>query len=128
MKKLRQFIILNDDASKSGGGSAVAIAQAVGLYERGYQVRFMAAYGNADPRLEAIGKDHIYILGQENLHHMSHPLKAMIAGLWNPSPLKKLKDWMDDFPGQSVVIVHGWTKRLSSSVMLYPLIKKCPVF
>lgn len=123
---LKRVVIISDYAYVSGGVSKVAIASAVRLAERGYEVRFVSAVGPADERLTRAGIT-VSCLNQADLLGDPSRLRALTRGLWN-SAGQRLVDGVlaDCAPAETLVHFHQWTKAFSPSVFASQRLKAFP--
>lgn len=108
---------MNDHANLNGGSARVALLSAAGLARAGHAVTVFAAVPGAGSGELAGAR--IVCTGQHDIASDPVRLRAVVQGLWNaPARLamRRVLDGMDR--RRTVVHLHGWTKALSSSVIL----------
>lgn len=116
MTKVSNIIIVNDNASISGGADVVAISTAIGLAKNGFHVTFFAASSPVKNELIDAGID-VVCLGISDILHDTNRLRAVTNGLYNIAAEKEFKKVLSVFtPEDTIVHIHTWTKALSSSV------------
>ena len=109
---LQQIVVINDLSHAMGGASALAVASARRLAERGYRVAMLVG-DRPDPALAAAGIA-VTGLGQARLLGRA---SALLDGLWNRAAARMVRGWIaaNDTPG-TVYHLHGWSQILSPSV------------
>lgn len=113
-----QVLICNDYAWVNGGFSQVAIASALGLADRGWQVWFLAAVGPADERLAAHPNVRLRVLGQPDLLKDPSKAAAAVRGIRNGAVCMALRDWIvGEARGVRLIHFHLWTKALSAAAL-----------
>lgn len=123
---LKRVVIISDYAYVAGGVSKVAIASALRLAERGYEVLFASAVGPADERLTQAGIK-VSCLNQADLLGDPSRMRALTRGLWNAAGQRLIDDVLADCaPAETVVHFHQWTKAFSPSVFASRRLKAFP--
>jgi glycosyltransferase involved in cell wall biosynthesis len=111
-------VILNDYASTTGGSSAVAIASAVGLAERGVPVTYFSCVGPVDERLRATPGIEVVCLDQHELGKNPSAVNAFTSGLRNRAAVGALGQTLDRHsPATTVVHAHTWMQALSPAAL-----------
>lgn len=114
-KKLKHIVVLNDFCHVQGGASKIAIDEAVGLCEKGYDVTFIGATG---PVGEELLNSNVSVecLGQPELISVGKNPSVMLQGLWNYKAYKETLEVLNALdPASTVIHLHGYTKSLSTS-------------
>lgn len=109
-----EVVILNDYATTTGGSTAVAIASALGLAERGVRVTYFSCVGPVAPELRDVPNLEVVCLGQHEIAKDPNRLRALASGLRNPaavSALRRLLAGKD--PARTLVHAHTWMKAMS---------------
>lgn len=113
-----EVVILHDYATRNGGSSAVAIASAVGLAERGVPVTYFACVGPVAPELHDVPGLRVICLGQAEIAKNPNRLQAFASGWWNTRAARALDRLLaEKSPLRTVVHAHTWTKALSPAVL-----------
>ncbi len=110
----RRVIVLNDQASVTGGSATVALASARGLAAQGEEVTFFAAVGPVAPEIQNVPGLEVICLGQREIVDDPNRARAMRNGIANreaSARLGKLLEGCD--PARTVIHVHSWMKALS---------------
>jgi glycosyltransferase involved in cell wall biosynthesis len=116
-----QIIIANDFAFVQGGASQIAILEARGLAERGHHVEFFTAVGPVDTSLLNHPNISVQCLGQKDILHDPHRIRAMWQGLWNTKAANAFGQMLAKAdPRETIVHFHGWTKALTASIFPLP--------
>ena len=111
-------VILNDYASTTGGSSAVAIASAVGLAERGVHVTYFSCVGPVDERLCATPGIDVVCLDQPELGKNPSTANALTSGLRNRAAVAALGATLDTLsPATTVVHAHTWMQAMSPAAL-----------
>lgn len=114
--KVNNIIIYNDFGYLSGGAAKVAIDMAIGLSNKGYNVIFFCGTGPIDNELKTNVKQ-VICLHQPDMLSDKNKLNAAIRSIWNNKAYKKTLLLLSKFSADdTVVIVHGFSKTLSSSI------------
>jgi glycosyltransferase involved in cell wall biosynthesis len=109
-----EVVILNDYASTTGGSTAVAIASAIGLAQRGVPVTLFTCVGPVAPQLSGVRNLEVVCLGQEEIAKDGNRLRAFTSGLRNSEAERALRALLaSKSPEQTLVHAHTWTKALS---------------
>ncbi len=109
-----EIIILNDYASVTGGSSAVAVASARGLADRGINVTLFTCVGPISPGLSDYPNLTVLCLDQSEIAHDTNRLRAMTNGLRNGEAVRRLNTLLaEKNPRDTIIHVHTWTKALS---------------
>ena len=115
---VRRVIILNDQASVTGGAATVALASARGLAAQGFEVTLFAAVGPIAPEIQGVPGLEVICLGQHEIVDDPNRRRAMRNGMANREAairLGKLLDGCDQ--ADTVIHVHSWMKALSPLVL-----------
>ena len=110
------IIIYNDYAYIYGGAGKVAFDSAIAFANRGYKVTFFSGTG---PESDLLRENNItsVCLHQPDMLSDVNKLRAAFRSIWNnkayKETLKVLKGFDTD---NTIVIVHGYSKTLSSSI------------
>ena len=111
-------VIVSDGASAAGGAERVAIANALGLADRGLRVGFFGAEGTVEPEI----RDHPGIVSRSlGLADAYHAGKAQVLRrfLWNAPAGEALHAFLKDFdPARTIVHVHSFRRILSGAAPL----------
>ena len=115
-------ILLNDYAYAQGGGSQVALQQARYLRDAGCDVTLFTAMARQDsPGVAGWLADQpipTWNSGQWDIAGDPIRFRAASQGLWNFEAARQLAFILSEKnPRETVVLVHGWTKALSASVV-----------
>lgn len=112
---LRRLVVINDDATGRGGASAIAVAMARLLRQRGIAVTFLAGEGAPAADLASERIDTVILGGRHILEGARGA--AALRGLYDPATRDALQRWLaaNDDPG-TVYHLHNWHKVLSPSV------------
>lgn len=115
-KKLN-IIIVNDYQDVNGGASKIAVAEAVGLAEKGHTVSFFCAVAGVSTELPAAGVK-VICLHQHDILHDENRCRAVSQGLWNWKAAREFDKLLGDCDRSNTLIhLHSWTKALSSSIV-----------
>ncbi len=110
----RRIIILNDQASVTGGSATVALASARGLAERGERVTLFTAVGPVAPEIAGVPGLDVICLGQHEIVDDPNRRRAMRNGIANREASARLGELLSECdPAHTVVHVHSWMKALS---------------
>lgn len=110
-------VIVNDFATITGGSDRVALAEAVGLADRGHRVTLIAGVREPDPQLLAAG---VEVLCTDQQTTLSDPnrLRAAAQGVWNRAAAVLVRNALAKAdPANTVIHLHGFIKVLSPSVV-----------
>lgn len=107
--------IVNDLGLPLGGQTAVALATAAGMAGRGASVVYVCGAEKVSPALAEAGIRTVQ-LHQKELIRAGNPVKAAMAGFWNPQAHRTLKALVEELPADTVFHVHGWSRILSPSI------------
>ncbi len=114
----RRVIILNDQATVTGGAAAVALSSARGLAAQGVAVTLFTAVGPVAPELENVPGLEVICLGQREIVDDPQRLRAMRNGIANREAAARLDAVLDGAdPAHTIVHVHSWMKALSPLVL-----------
>ena len=109
-----EIIILNDYARVTGGSTAVALASALGLCDRGFKVTLFTCVGPVAPNLVDHPNLEIICLDQPEIGRDPNRARAMAQGLRNGPAVKRLTELLaGKDPAETIVHLHTWTKALS---------------
>lgn len=116
------IVLLNDYAYAQGGGSQIALQQARFLRDAGHDVTVFAAMASQEnPGTSGWLADRpipTWVSGQWDIASDPVRLRAISQGLWNFRATAQLHSILSQKnPGDTVVLVHGWSKALSASVV-----------
>ena len=114
MNKNINIVIVNDFNYIQGGASKVAIDTARLLKNEGFNVYFFSAVNKENEKIEGIK----YInTNQNEALKEKNKLKGIINGIYNFKVKKEFKKLLKTLNrDKTVIMVHGWTKALSSSI------------
>ena len=115
--RVKNIIIVNDFSDISGGGaSKVAFDVAIALARNGYHVTFFSGTGEENARLYKEGIKTISLHLPDMLHD-KNKLRAAWRSIWNSNAYKAILELLDSYkPTNTIVMIHGFSKTLSSSV------------
>ncbi|MGH6980436.1 MAG: hypothetical protein ACREFC_04445, partial [Stellaceae bacterium] len=108
-------VVLNDFCYVQGGGSRVAIDEAVGLAEAGADVIFIGAVG---PPCEELLRAPLTVecLGQGELRDVAKHPSVALQGLWNGEAGRRTRLILRSLPRERTIVhLHGYTKALTAS-------------
>ena len=110
----RRVIVLNDQASITGGSGTVALASALGLAAQGVPVTLFAAVGPVAPEIQNVPGLDVICLGQHEIVDDPNRRRAMRNGIANTEVAVRLGELLDGCdPVHTIVHVHSWMKALS---------------
>jgi glycosyltransferase involved in cell wall biosynthesis len=112
-------VIVNDTAHVNGGAAKLAIAEAIGLADRGHVIFFLAAVDPVDEALS--GHPNIRVVSTHQFDLFADPdrLRAFLQGWWNQTALRAAQAVSAPLSsGETVVHLHIWARALSSSVAM----------
>lgn len=110
----RRVIILNDQASVTGGAATVALASACGLAAQGDEVTLFTAVGPIAPEIQDVPGLEVICLNQREIADDPNRLRAMRNGIANREASARLAELLDGCdPAYTVVHFHSWMKALS---------------
>ena len=110
----RRVVILNDQASVTGGSATVALASARGLAAQGVEVTLFAAVGPVAPEIQNVPGLEVICLGQREIVDDPNRARAMRNGIANREAAARLGELLDGCdPAHTVIHVHSWMKALS---------------
>lgn len=113
----KKIIVINDFAHVTGGADQVALAGAIALSERDYEVYFFAAVTPVSDELRK-SKVKVVCLGQPDILRDPQRLRAGVRGLWNVEASRRLEDLLANCNNTNTIVhIHSWTKALTSSVV-----------
>ncbi len=114
----RRVIILNDQASVTGGAATVALASARGLAAQGVEVTLFAAVGPIAPEITNVPGLEVICLGQREIVDDPNRRRAMRNGIANREASARLVSLLATCdPAHTVVHVHSWMKALSPLIL-----------
>lgn len=114
MPDLKHVILLNDQASVTGGAGAVALLEARALARCGLGVTLLAGVGPPAPELAAETRLQVVCLGQHEIFQNPRRFQAFGQGLRNGRAVRALNRALGDKSrAETIVHVHSWTKALS---------------
>jgi glycosyltransferase involved in cell wall biosynthesis len=108
-------VVLNDFCYVQGGGSRVAIDEAVGLAEAGADVIFIGAVG---PPCEELLQAQLTIecLDQSELRDVGKRPSVALQGLWNGEAGRRTREILQMLPRERTIVhLHGYTKALTTA-------------
>jgi glycosyltransferase involved in cell wall biosynthesis len=115
MKEKLKVLIIHDYAFVEGGAGKVAIETAVGLAERGHEVKYFCAVGPVSSYLKDVPLKEIVLLDQKDIL-TSGRIKAAFSGAINKTALRELgiliNHWKPD-----IAHIHIVSKALSWAVI-----------
>lgn len=114
-------VIVYDQAYISGGAAKIAIGEAVELKKRGVHVIYFSAISNNKGDIcEELKKNNVETICLKECHiALTKSSRALMKGLWNLNAyfrMCQLLEMLD--PYTTIIHIQGWTKALSSSIML----------
>ncbi len=110
-------VVINDFASVTGGSDRVALAEAVGLADRGHRVTLIAGHGEPGPETTSAGVV-VRTTGQPTTIADPNRVRAAGRGIWNRPASALVREVLaEPAPGPVLVHIHGFTKVLSASVV-----------
>lgn len=110
----RRVIILNDQATVTGGAAAVALASARGLAAEGVAVTLFTAVSPVAPEITDVPGLEVVCLGQREIVDDPNRVRAMSNGIANRAAAARLAAVLADCdPAKTIVHVHSWMKALS---------------
>jgi glycosyltransferase involved in cell wall biosynthesis len=115
---LKNIVVFNDNARITGGADKVALASAIGLAARGYDVQLLTATTPIAPELLSVPRLTVHSTDQYEILGDPSRLRAATQGLWNIKSYRAARTLLDGLrPDETVVHLHLWAKALSSSVI-----------
>lgn len=112
---IERIVVINDISTPKGGATALALASAHALRDRGYAVTFITGDRGDNPALAAAGVD-IVALGGERLLTGS-AITALAGGLYNRKAGRMIRHWIAaNDTAATAYHVHGWAQILSPSL------------
>ncbi len=109
-----EVVVLNDYATLNGGSTAVAIASALGLAERGVRVTLFTCVGPVAPQLRDVPNLEVICLEQAEIAKNSNRVQAFVGGWRNAEAVRRLRALLaQKSPSRTVVHAHTWMKALS---------------
>jgi len=113
-----EIIVLNDYATLTGGSTAVAIASATELAQRGFKVTYFSCVGPVAPQLQGVPGLEVVCLGQWELAKNPRRLQAAFSGLRNGGAVRALRRLLSGRdPARTLVHAHTWMKALSPAAL-----------
>ena len=112
---LDRVVLINDFSKVRGGAAALVALLAKELSEMKINVTVITGDDGQDLKAEL---NHIEIVSLDEPPLLHRPAKiAALKGLYNPSAVRMLSDWIsrNDTPG-TVYHVHNWAHILSASI------------
>ena len=108
-------VVLNDFCYVQGGGSRVAIDEAVGLAQAGADVIFIGAVGPpCDELLQAPLT--VECLDQAELRDVRRRPFVALQGLWNGEAGRRTHEILQSLPRERTIVhLHGYTKALTTA-------------
>ena len=109
------IVVLNDFCYVQGGGSRVAIDEAIGLAEAGANVIFIGAVG---PPCEELLQAPLTVecLDQGELREVGKRPSVALQGLWNGEAGRRTREILRSLsPERTIVHLHGYTKALTTA-------------
>lgn len=120
-------VVLNDHCYVNGGGSKVAIDEAVGLAEAGVSVLFLGAVGPVCNQLQEAPL-RVICLGQQELRDATRRPWIALQSIWNKTAYKCMGEILSDLQRRSTIVhLHGYTKALSTSPIRAAINHRFPV-
>lgn len=125
------IVVVNDYAYAEGGASKIALEQARSMQARGHRVVLFAAAARGPAELRGWTECEglrTYLTGQQDIANDTRRGRAMLQGLWNLRAARMLDEVLDEVGADNtVILMHSWTKALSSSVLRAATRRKVPV-
>jgi len=115
---IKNIVIAYDFASFNGGAAKVAIEEAIGLSDAGFNVFYFAAVGPVSELLERSGVT-VVCLGQRDILNEGF-IRASIQGVYNAAAIATFDRLLREQrfrPEETVIHLHGWTKALSPFIV-----------
>lgn len=113
---VRNIIVINDFAQPTGGAGKVAFDVAIALAKNGFRVVFFSGTGPESDLLQ-INNIMSVCLQQPDMLSDSNKVRAALRSIWNHRAHKRLCMLLDDYDTtDTIVMVHGFSKTLSSSI------------
>jgi glycosyltransferase involved in cell wall biosynthesis len=116
--QLPTVVVINDNASVTGGADKIALTSVAELAKRGHRVFLLTAVGELPreyaeiPGLTVVSTEQYDLLGNPSR------LNAAVQGLWNTKSAKVAAELFDSLDTRTTIVhVHLWAKALSSSVV-----------
>ena len=114
MTRPMEIVILNDNASLTGGSAAVALASARGLAAMNHKVTLVTCVGPVAPELRSVPNLEVVCLDQQEIAKDPRRLRAFASGLRNTRAVRALRGVLSDKPARATVVhVHSWMKAFS---------------
>jgi glycosyltransferase involved in cell wall biosynthesis len=117
-RAIKNIVIAYDFASLNGGAAKVAIEEAIGLSNAGFNVFYFASVGPVSEQLERSGVT-VVCLGQRDILNEGF-LRASIQGVYNADAIRAFESLLREQrfqPEDTVIHLHGWTKALSPFIV-----------
>lgn len=118
-RRLRNVVIVLDNANVDGGSAKVALSSATALADLGYRVDVCSAVAASEKTRTSMPTS-IHFWSTDQLEVLKDPSVARAAarGIWNADSYRLIRDVLRPFDARTTVVhVHGWTKALSSSAI-----------
>lgn len=117
-----RVILVNDFGYAEGGSSLVALRQANILQEQGHDVLLFTGQAEkhclGQPGYKKLSGIRAWSTEQPDLLGDRNPVRAALRGIWNIDSARQLGRVISEYdPADTVVLVHSWSKVLSSSVV-----------
>lgn len=114
----KAVVIVCDGAGLTGGTERVAIANALGLADRGVRVGFFAGEGELAPELVAHPGIDAVSLGLTDAYHSGSKAELLQRFFYNRDAGRRFAGYLKRFdPAETVVHVHAFRRVLSASVV-----------
>jgi glycosyltransferase involved in cell wall biosynthesis len=111
---MRRIVIINDQASITGGAATVALASARGLAAQGDDVTLFAAVGPVAPEIQNVPGLEVVCLNQREIVDDPNRIRAMRNGIANREASARIAELLGGCdPAHTIVHFHSWMKALS---------------
>lgn len=114
-------VIVYDQAYISGGAAKIAIGEAVELKKRGFNVIYFSAVSNSKGNIcDELKENCIETVCLRECHiAFAKSPKTLLKGLWNLDAYSRMCQLLETLdPDNTIIHIQGWTKALSSSIIL----------
>jgi glycosyltransferase involved in cell wall biosynthesis len=115
---IKNIIVVNDYDYVQGGASSVAIEMANSLENYGFNVTFFCGVSDLSKSKLISGVKRI-VCNKYDFLNNPHHLRSAFACIYSFSVKHKMEECLSGFSNKdTIVMIHGWTKALSSSFLV----------
>lgn len=114
--QVKNIIIYNDYGHIYGGAAKIAFDSAITLAQKGYHVIFFCGTGPVNPQLQKRGVEVVF-LNQADVLSDKNKVASACRNIWNRKAYRESVKLLAEYqPQDTVVMVHGYVKTLSTSI------------